>query len=284
MKNTILTALLLLLGLAMQAQSVEVGTYNIRNSNQHDVSEGNGWKQRCPHICEIINFEEPLVFGTQEVLDGQLHDMLDNLPDYNYLGVGRDDGMKAGEYSAIFYRKDKLEVMKDGHFWLSETPDKPSKGWDAACVRICTWALFRNKDSKKQFWFFNLHMDHIGVTARRESAKLVISRIKSMTKPGDSVILTGDFNVAQNNEIFSIFSQSGILKDSYEVAEMKMDNTGTFNGFMQDRMNNNRIDHIFVSPNISVERYAVLTESYWLGCTRRNPSDHYPVMIKLNFK
>lgn len=269
--------------LGLKAQTIEVGTYNIRLQNQHDVRIANGWEQRCPHICEIINFEEPLVFGTQEVLVGQLHDMLKQLPDYDYLGVARDDGKEAGEFSAIFYRKDRLEVEKSSTFWLSPTPDTPSKGWDAACIRICTWALFKDKETKKKFWFFNLHMDHIGVVARRESAKLVVSKIKSMTKSGDVVILTGDFNVDQNNEIFSIFANSGVLKDTYTNAKMKMANTSTFNDFMMDKTSDNRIDHIFVSPSVDVERYAILTESYWLGHTRRNPSDHYPVMVKIKF-
>lgn len=220
--------------------------------------------------------------GTQEVLVDQLHDMLDSLPDYSYLGVGRDDGKETGEYAAIFYRKDRLDVLKDGHFWLSQTPDKPSLGWDAACIRICTWAQFKDKETKRKFWFFNLHMDHVGVVARRESAKLVISRIKSLVKDDEPVVLTGDFNVDQHDEIYGIFSKSGILKDCYANAKMKMANTCTWNDFMQDKMNDNRIDHIFVSPSVSVDRYAILTESYWLGNTRRNPSDHYPVMVKVS--
>lgn len=282
MKKIVFAFTFLFMVVAAMAQTIEVGTYNIRYNNPDDVSEGNGWKQRCPHICEIINFEEPLVMGTQEVLVDQLHDMLDSLPDYSYLGVGRDDGKETGEYAAIFYRKDRLDVLKDGHFWLSQTPDKPSLGWDAACIRICTWAQFKDKETKRKFWFFNLHMDHVGVVARRESAKLVISRIKSLVKDDEPVVLTGDFNVDQHDEIYGIFSKSGILKDCYANAKMKMANTCTWNDFMQDKMNDNRIDHIFVSPSVSVDRYAILTESYWLGNTRRNPSDHYPVMVKVS--
>ena len=137
------------------------------------------------------------------------------LPDYNYLGVGRDDGKESGEYAAIFYRKNRLEVEDSGNFWLSETPEKPSKGWDAACVRICTWALFKDKVTKKHFYVFNLHMDHIGITARREAAKLVISRMESCKK-GYPIVLTGDFNVDQRSEVYNVFANSGILKDAYE--------------------------------------------------------------------
>ena len=135
--------------MTVQAQTITMASYNIRYNNPDDAEEGNGWKQRCPNICDIINFEEPVFFGAQEVLVDQLHDMQKLLPDYSYLGVGRDDGKEAGEYAAIFYRKDRLEVMDSGNFWLSETPEKPSKGWDAVCVRICTWALFKDKVTKK---------------------------------------------------------------------------------------------------------------------------------------
>ena len=265
--------------MTVQAQTITMASYNIRYNNPDDAEEGNGWKQRCPNICDIINFEEPVFFGAQEVLVDQLHDMQKLLPDYSYLGVGRDDGKEAGEYAAIFYRKDRLEVMDSGNFWLSETPEKPSKGWDAVCVRICTWALFKDKVTKKQFYAFNLHMDHVGITARREAAKLVISRMKNCKK-GYPIILTGDFNVDQRSEVYKVFASSGILKDAYECAEKRMAPTGTWNDFMQDRRNNERIDHIFVSSDVSVHRYAILTQSYWLGNTRRNPSDHYPELAK----
>lgn len=281
MKKAFLLFSLLLLAFTLHAQAIEVGTYNIRCDNTDDALEGNGWQQRCPHVCELINFEAPLVLGTQEVLHNQLVDMQRLLPDYATLGVGRDDGKQAGEYSAIFYQKNRLKVLRNGHFWLSQTPDMPSKGWDAACVRICTWAQFKDKTTGRKFWFFNLHMDHMGVVARRESAKLVISKIKSMTKKNDLVILTGDFNVDQNDEIYQIFAQSGILNDSYAFAQTKMANVNTYNAFRQDRTSNSRIDHIFVSPNIAVQHYAILTESYWSGNERKNPSDHYPVMVKI---
>lgn len=266
----------------VQAQTITMASYNIRYNNPDDVEEGNGWTQRCPHLCEIINYEQPLFFGAQEVLVDQLHDMLKLLPDYHYLGVGRDDGKEAGEYAAIFYLKDRLEVVDHGHFWLSETPEKPSRGWDAVCVRICTWALFKDKQTKQQFYVFNLHMDHVGTVARRESAKLVIQRMKEFKKQYP-MVLTGDFNVDETNEIYLIFTKSGILKDAYESAVMRMANTCTWNDFMQDCRDKHRIDHIFVSSDVTVERYAILTESYWLGNTRRNPSDHYPVFAKLKW-
>lgn len=287
---------------AIHAQQLYVGSYNIRYQNDGDTQAGNGWQRRMPVLCGQINFEHPDIFGTQEGLIAQLDDMLTQLPDYNYIGRGRDDGAKAGEHSAIFYDKDKLKVLAQGDFWLSETPEKPGLGWDAACIRICTWGYFKDKRTRLKFYFFNLHMDHVGVKARREAAKLVVSRIKGITN-GKPVILTGDFNVDQNDEIYTIFTESGVLKDSYECAKVRFAENGTFNSYDPDLKTQSRIDHIFVSPRFVVERYGVLTNGYWVPLSepgetvkghdapqeisfskyeKRLPSDHYPVFARLN--
>lgn len=283
MKRLMTFALGLLVTGSLWAQSLYVGTYNIRYNNPDDATEGNGWKQRCPHLCDFINFEEPAIFGTQEVLVDQLHDLQKGLDGYNYLGVGREDGKEAGEYAAIFYKSNRLKVQDSGSFWLSETSEKPSLGWDAACVRICTWGKFMDKTTGKVFFFFNTHMDHVGIVARRESARLIISRIRELAK-GQHTILTGDFNVDQTDEIYKIFSESGILRDCYAYAKQRMAPIGTWNDYMQDYRNKARIDHIFVSNDFDITHYGIFTNSYWLGKTRRNISDHYPVMVKLQIK
>ena len=263
--------------LAAGAQPLYVGSYNIRYQNNDDSNNGNGWTKRCPVVCDQLNFEHPDIFGTQEVLEPQLRDMLQRLDGYDYIGVGRDDGKKKGEYAAIFYDKQKLRLVDNGNFWLSQTPEKPSLGWDAACIRICTWGLFEDAATGLQFYFYNLHMDHVGVTARREAAKLVVERIGQR---GDApVVLTGDFNVDQNNEIYSIFTQSGLI-DSYSAARLRFAENGTFNAFHQERKTASRIDHIFVSKQFAVERYGVLTNTYWAD-QQRLPSDHYPVFVRL---
>ena len=145
--------------LAATAQEMLVGSYNIRYKNRNDSLNGNVWTKRCQVICDQVNFMNPIVFGTQEVLDNQLNDLLNGLDGYDYIGVGRDDGDKAGEYEAIFYKKDKLKLLDSGNFWLSETPEKPGLGWDAACIRICTWGKFqveaKKKKDRKTFYFFN---------------------------------------------------------------------------------------------------------------------------------
>lgn len=316
MKKHILFIFLVVASLQLTAQEMLVGSYNIRYKNWNDSVQGNVWSKRCQVICDQLNFMAPDIFGTQEVLFGQLQDMKNALDGYEYIGVGRDDGKRGGEHEAIFYKKDKLTLLDHGDFWLSETPEKPGLGWDAVCIRICTWGKFSvvkpddghrrglfNRGPKPKetvFYYFNLHMDHVGVVARREAAKLVVNKIREIAQ-GAPVILTGDFNVDQTDEIYTIFTKSGILKDSYDAARIRFAENGTFNAFKTEYYTTSRIDHVFVSPGTSVEAYGVLTNSYWTPDetddalkssdapqeisfdthVRRNPSDHYPVFVKI---
>ena len=281
--NKILKLIILLSTMAVVpaiSQPLYVGSYNIRYLNDDDNNNGNSWSKRCPVVCDQLNFEHPDIFGAQEVLEPQLRDMLQRLDGYDYIGVGREDGKQKGEYAAIFYDKQKLHLADKGHFWLSPTPDKPSLGWDAACIRICTWGLFEDNYTGLQFYFFNLHMDHVGVVARHEAAKLVVERIRKMAGDRIPVVLTGDFNVDQNDEIYSIFTQSGRLLDSYSSTRLRFAENGTFNAYSQERKTSSRIDHVFVSPHFNVDRYGVLTNVYWSDRLRL-PSDHYPVFVRL---
>ena len=241
-----------------------MGSYNIRYKNKGDSINGNGWQKRCHVLCNQILWECPDVFGAQEVLHPQLVDLEIGLPSYRWIGVGRDDGKQKGEYAAIFYNPQRVELLDEGHFWLNETPDRPALGWDAACVRICTWGHFRDRLSGQDFYFLNLHMDHVGVVARSESAKLVMQRITAMTEGGQKLaVLTGDFNVSQENDLYRLFTDTGVLKDCYEAAAMRFAENGTFNGFKPDRYTTDRIDHIFVTPATQVDAYAVLTDTRW---------------------
>lgn len=298
------------------SQDMLVGSYNIRYKNWNDSVQGEMWQKRCQVICDQVNFMAPEIFGTQEVLYVQLNDMLDQLDGYDYIGVGRDDGQHGGEHEAILYKKDKIRLLDHGDFWLSETPDKPGLGWDAVCIRVCTWGKFavktprpprrhglfnrRRQDPPKEFYFFNLHMDHVGVVARREAAKLVVAKVREIAQ-GAPVFITGDFNVDQNDEIYTIFTESGLLKDSYDAARIRFAENGTFNAFKTNYFTTSRIDHVFVSPSTRVEAYGVFTNSYWTPdekdetlkasdapqeisfdtYIRHNPSDHYPVFVKV---
>ena len=303
MKRLVLFAIFIAAVFIADAQSLNVASYNVRLLTDADYKSGNGWSQRVDCLCGVIRFNDFDIFGAQEVKYEQLSDMLYRLRDYDYIGVGRDDGMQSGEYSPVFYKRDRFMLLDSGTFWLSETPEKVSKGWDAKCMRVCSWGCFKDRISRKKFWFFNLHMDHIGIVARRESARLVVKRIAEMCGKNASVILTGDFNVAQDNEIYDIFADCGFLNDSYEIAEFRFAPTGTFNNFKPQNFTTRRIDHIWVSNNARVDRYGVLTYHFWSDesgessrltdapkeikaekRTVRLPSDHYPVNVFLSFK
>lgn len=290
MKHLLLILLLQCVSsLGASAQELTVGSYNIRYKNRNDSIKGNVWQVRSKCIANQIIWERPDIFGAQECLHPQLMDLEQLLDGYEWIGIGRDDGKQAGEYAAIFYKSERLELLEQGHFWLSETPEMPSKGWDAACVRICTWGHFRDRSTQKEFYFLNLHMDHVGVTARSESAKLVMQRITQMTHGGKKLaVLTGDFNVSQTDELYTLFTQSGILKDCYTHAATRFAENGTFNSFNSRKYTTERIDHIFVTPTTTVESYATLTDSYWTqesdgSMARRNFSDHYPVFARIKF-
>ena len=271
------------------AQTLTVASYNIRYNNRDDSISGNGWHRRCPSLCNQILWEHPDIFGAQEVLHRQLLDFEKALPGYRWIGVGRDDGKQDGEYAAIFYDERRLELLDSGHFWLNETPDRPARGWDAACIRICTWGHFRDVLTGSDFFFFNLHMDHVGVRARSESAKLVMQRITEFTDSGRKLaVLTGDFNVPQTDELYTLFTDSGVLKDCYTAANQRFAECGTYNGFDYHHHTTDRIDHIFVTPATTVEAYAVLTDGRWQRdsngkMSRRTISDHYPIFARIRF-
>jgi endonuclease/exonuclease/phosphatase family metal-dependent hydrolase len=288
---------------SLNAQQFRVATYNLRYANHGDSLHGNGWGQRYPVIAGLIRFHDFDIFGTQEGLYHQLNDLKDSLPGYTYIGIGRDDGINGGEHSAIFYKTQKFSLLKKGDFWLSTVTDKPNKGWDAVLPRICSWGKFKENKTGFVFFFFNLHMDHIGVVARAESAKLVLAKIKEMAGK-TPVILTGDFNVDQTSEPYHLLNESGVLKDSYDLSSFRYALNGTFNNFKTDRKTSSRIVHIFLSKGFTVSRYGILTDSYRSAnadtaasasanfpkevslakFTAREPSDHFPVMAEIEYK
>ena len=196
---------------------------------------------------------------------------------YARYGRGRDDGMDKGEHSAIFYKKDEFTLLSKGDFWLSQTPDKPSLGWDATCCnRICSWVQLQHKKSGKKFFFFNVHYDHQGVVARKESSKLILKKIKEIADKS-TVIFTGDFNGSTSTEWYQTIANSGILKDTYNEVKFPYANNASFNAFGKARQSNDIIDHIFVSDQFKVIRWGLLTDTYH----GKFPSDHFPVLVEL---
>ena len=270
MKRVFLTLLVALFALSASAQELNVGSFNIRNDKvrqpgeerKRDYKTYDGWDDRKAQLFDMINLEAFDIFGSQEVRKHQLDDMLAAMPDYDYIGVGRDFGDDRGEFCPIFYRKDVFEKLDGGTFWLSETPEKPSKGWDAKHNRICTWGHFRHKVSGKKVCFMNIHFDHRGVQARIESAKLMLDYVKKNCK-GMSVIISGDYNVTQTSDSYKVLANSKILKDAHDAATVRFEPTGTFNGFNPKRYSTHRIDHIFVSKKLKVSRWGVLTYHYY---------------------
>jgi endonuclease/exonuclease/phosphatase family metal-dependent hydrolase len=262
-------------GFAQDGKTLNVATYNLRMNNPGDGV--NAWPNRKEQVKALIRFHEFDLFGTQEGFIGQLNDLCE-MSEYAFVGAGRDDGKQGGEHSAIFYRKDRFKLLRNGDFWLSETPEKPGKGWDATCCnRICSWAKFRDQETKKDFYFFSVHFDHQGVKARVESGKLMVKKIAGIAGAAP-VICVGDFNSTPETE--QIKTMKSLLQDSYEVSAMApYGPVGTFNSFDYNAPMKNRIDYIFVSDQINVLKYGVLTDSY----DQKFPSDHQPVVIKAVF-
>lgn len=248
-------------------------SYNIRYATVNDGE--NQWENRKEQLINQLRFYEPDLLGLQEALPEQIDYLDQELPAYDYLGVGRDDGDRKGEFSAIFYKTRDLQLLKDSTFWLSPTPQKPSTGWDAAYPRVCTYGKFQRKSDGQQFLLFNTHFDHMGEKARVESMKLILTQIKKLNTENLPVILTGDLNVQPHES--PIREMKTVLKDAREVAQVTFGPDATFNAFKFHETPQRRIDYIAVSPEIEVLKYAVLTDSY----DQKYISDHFPVFVSM---
>lgn len=259
-------------------QSLKIMTYNIRLDLASD--KDNSWSNRRDFFLGQIRFYEPDIFGVQEALPSQMNDLNASLPEYSHIGIGRD-GEGKGEASAIFFKKDRFKVSNETTFWLSETPDKISKGWDAALNRVCTYGLFKDLKTKKTFWVFNSHFDHIGVLARAKSIELILTKIKEANKKNYPVIFMGDLNSEPKDE--PIINLKKAMTDTREVSEQKpFGPSGSFNGFKFNEPVTRLIDYIFIdnSKRIRVKKYAILSDSKDL----HYPSDHFPVFVELEVK
>lgn len=277
MKKKPLIALLMLLFFSgIYGQNLKIMTYNIRLDVASDGE--NAWPNRKDFFTSQIQFYSPDIFGVQEAMPNQIIDLATALPNYTHIGVAREEDGK-GESSSVFYRKDKFSVQQANTFWLSQTPNMVSRGWDAACNRVCTYALFKDLKTKKTFWVFNTHLDHIGEEARTKGLELILSKIKEVNTKGYPVFLMGDFNSEPDTD--RIVSLKKVMNDSREVSEEKpFGPSGTFNEFKHDKPVTLLIDYIFVSKNsnLKIKKYAVLSDSIDL----KYPSDHFPVLIEVS--
>ena len=255
-----------------------VMSYNIRYANPDDGR--NAWSQRKEAVSHLVQFYGADLIGLQEVLYEQLTYLEDELTGYGRIGVGRDDGKQSGEYSPIFYAQEKLALLDQGTFWLSDTPERPSVGWDAALERIVTWGKFQHQASGDTLFFLNTHFDHRGEKARVESARLIQRWIKQQAA-GHPIIVTGDFNADPTTEPYRVMTESEQLSDAMKISELpSVGPQRTFSGFaVTPELPGERIDYIFVSPDIQVLRHQVVS-SHRAGYY---PSDHLPVFAELRW-
>ncbi|HDS08516.1 MAG TPA: endonuclease/exonuclease/phosphatase family protein [Bacteroides sp.] len=276
MRRTLFLWMLFLTVLAA-AQPVELITYNIRLNTPGDGEHA--WPNRKSNVTALFTFHGADIFCVQEALPEQVDDLAAAFPGYSFEGVGRDDGEREGEFSAVFYDHKRFTKKDGGTFWLSETPAQCSFGWDAACRRICSWVKLEDQLTGKIFFVFNTHFDHRGEVARRESAKLILEKIREITGGGMPVVLCGDFNLAPGSEPVELIRSR--LQDAYLVTTLPpYGSVATFHGFTYDDPPGERIDYVFVSEQVKVKRYGALTDSR----DRKFFSDHLPVLVTLEFE
>jgi len=271
--KTYFGALFFLIPLAVFTQTA-VMCYNIRNNNPDDNE--NWWKYRKTEVTEMINYYNPEILGIQEGLNDQVKYLDSNLSGYKYIGVGRDDGKQQGEYAAIFYKTETMKLLSSKTYWLSETPDHVSVGWDASMERVVTFGKFLDKRTNDTLYVFNAHFDHRGKIARKKSVELILSIIENMDLFDKKVILMGDFNSEPTDEPIKLIKTK--LVDYYNSKNVvTYGPTGTFHGFDTGATINKRIDYIF-TKNIKAKTYVHIDDR------RKNKlylSDHLPVLLTM---
>lgn len=266
--------------------TIKIITYNLRYDNPRDGLDN--WQHRKAHVASFLEQQQAHFVGMQEALHSQIEYLANELKGYDWIGVGRDDGKLAGEFSPIFYQKAAFKPIKTGTFWLSSTPDSVgSRGWDAALPRVATWGLFEHidstahsADSTRQILVINTHFDHKGEMARVNSAKLLTEKARELA-PNVPMAILGDFNATPDTEVFQTMTKDSSLADAFEIAQNQPQNVqGTFNGFKL-RHENHRIDYIFVNSNAKVLFCDIAMPRYSNG--NRQVSDHYPVIAITEF-
>lgn len=280
-----LAALLLpLAGMAKEKveQPVKVRwcTFNVRCIAAPDEKIGCSWEVRKDNVAQYVLDNNIDVVGMQEVTFKQLNDLRERLKGYDYVGVGRTDGKEKGEFTPVFFRADKYEPLEKGNFWLSETPDVPgSKGWDAALERVASYVKLKDKATGKIFMAINTHYDHIGVQARKESAKLIMSKIKSIVGDRPAVV-TGDFNITEDNEAYSTMVNSEFkMNDAYHMTARHTGAPYTFHDYCRiSPLKAPKIDFIFITPNVKVLQSHIERET-----PTKRISDHNPHWADLEF-
>lgn len=256
---------------AQESEGLKVMSYNIRLGSAQDGT--NSWALRYTATGKMLEDQKPDVFGVQEALEYQVR-YIEEMCGYESVGVGRENGKKEGEHMSIFWNKKTVSMLKWGTFWLSDTPEKPSKGWDAECFRTATWALMKDKKTGKKFYFVNTHLDHKGTEAQKNGLKLIVDRIAEINPDGLPMVLTGDFNIEPKNP--ALKDLDACMQSARNIAE-KTDDHATYNGWGKS---STMIDYIYVSGFSSCPEYQTVTKRYE---DRKFISDHYPIFARLIF-
>lgn len=264
----------------LSAETMKIGTWNIRAQNAEDNHKGNGYLQRLPKIINMVKFFDYDIIGFQEDYIVQMEILIRGLDEYNHFGIANKDLDKQGTFNSIFFKKEKFSLIDKGIFWFAENDTYPNLGWDAKYIHSCTWVHLQTVSNQHDLFIFNLHGDYASKTAQKETSKLLIKKEESINPNKYPAIFLGDFNLNQSNEAYHII-QNSKMTDAARIASIKMIENGSFNNFNIDKYDSLKIDHVFVSPGIRVSRYGILTESYWHKSIRLQPSDHYPIMTEI---
>ena len=257
-----------------ESREIKVMSYNIRLGSGNDGS--NSWENRKQATIEMINDQKPDIFGIQEALSYQIEYIESGCRRYSCAGVGREDGKKEGEHMSIFWNKKAIKMLRWGTFWLSETPETPSKGWDARYKRTATWGLMKDRKTGRKFYFVNTHLDHRGKEAQKNGLKMIVDRIDIINPEGYPMILTGDFNV--NPDDPSLIHLDSVMQSARKSAE-KTDAHNTFNGW-SDVQNDRIIDYIYFKGFDRCPEYQTVRTRY---LDIPFVSDHYPITARLKF-
>lgn len=280
MKKTLFALAILLCVLPADAQKnkkdsfngVTAMSFNIRTANAKDGT--NSWEFRADAVLAMIKDQNPDVLGLQEALLSQVKPLVYFLDDYKWVGVGREDGKQEGEHMAIFYNKKKTSLLKWGTFWLSDTPDQPSKGWDAEYLRTATWALVKDKNSGRKYYVVNTHLDNTGSEAREKGLELILERVAKMNAESLPVLVMGDFNMAIDDPAMAPIKKE--MHDCRAVA-VKTDGLDTAHDWGRHYSS---IDFIWEKSFGSCVEYETVTKPYG---DHAFISDHFPIKAKLMF-
>jgi endonuclease/exonuclease/phosphatase family metal-dependent hydrolase len=276
--KTVVAAFCILLSVAASAReppSLRLMTYNIRLDLASDGADA--WPHRRDWVAAQVTWLHPDIFGMQEVLPGQKADVIAALPQYRLIGGGRDDGKEKGEASPIGFDTRRFDLVDSGLFWLSPTPEVPSKGWDAALNRIAMWARLKLRGTRQVILAVNTHWDHVGVVARKQSAAQITQWIAAHTGPCEQVLLFGDFNSDIDSEQMQAITHGSLaLRDARAASQTApFGPANSFNDFQLAPAESKIIDHFLVGPRVTVDRYLILSQLI----DGRWPSDHFPVLV-----